>query len=105
MGLTTTVLSVIAFTAAAPPECNANGRADAGDIAMGDSSDANRDGLADGCESAEIDGDGDPTGPPLLLAAFGACSGGSVSLAAADFNSDGCIGLGDLAFLLATFGE
>ncbi|GMU80867.1 MAG: hypothetical protein AMXMBFR47_07380 [Planctomycetota bacterium] len=92
--------------AVAPPDCNANGRADGCDIATGDSSDANGNGIPDECDSADIDGDGDVdlTDLSMLLASYGACEGEAVYSAAADFDSDGCIGLGDLAFLLAHFG-
>lgn len=41
----------------------------------------------------------------LLLAAFGACTGGPTFNALADLDGDGCIGLTDLTIFLADFGQ
>lgn len=41
----------------------------------------------------------------MLLAAYGACSGGPQYLLFADFDRDGCVGQGDLGLLLGEFGS
>lgn len=54
----------------------------------------------------DVDGDQDVdlTDLARLLVAFGACSGDALFDANADFDGDGCIGLGDVSMLLDDFG-
>jgi glucose/arabinose dehydrogenase len=88
-------------------DCNANGIPDACDLASGVLIDANADGVPDECPFGDLDGDGQVgvSDLSLLLAAFGACAGEPAYTATADFNSDACNNLHDLALLLGRFGQ
>jgi hypothetical protein len=83
-------------------DCNANGVADADDIAGGTSDDTNGNGIPDECEefcSGDLNGDGatDLADLGILLASYELDDGG-------DLDGDGDTDLADLGALLADFG-
>jgi glucose/arabinose dehydrogenase len=92
-----------------PPDCNANGLADACDIASGASADADGNGVPDECDNGrpgDVDGDGDVdiVDLTLLLSAFGSCAGDATYNPDADVAANGCIDLNDLTLLLGNYG-
>lgn len=98
----------LAYTAAAPSDCNANGILDACEIASGTTPDSNGNGRPDSCDagfggcSGDLVSDGVVNGADLgeLLAAWGAAAPN----ASADINRDGTVNGADLGELLANWG-
>jgi len=100
----------LAFAAAAAPDADGDGAADAADncaeLANADQADADRDGFGDACDS-DLDGDGVVGVPDLfrLARAFGATAGEVRYEARADFDADGVVGAPDLFRLARAFGS
>jgi hypothetical protein len=83
-------------------DCNGNNQADACDIATGESTDVNNNGIPDECECpADVNDDGAVNvGDMLLVLAAWGLPGGP-----ADLNLDGIVDVADLLIILSSWGD